>query len=109
MLFTSSMIMALAWLGHLRFKELPFSTAIAVAWLIVLPEYILNIAAVRIGYGTYTGAHMAAFNLCSGVVCVAIVSRWVLDEPFTPRKLAGFALMLVAMLLISLKPASSNA
>jgi hypothetical protein len=41
----------------------------------VLPEYIL---ATRYGYGTYTGAQMAAFHLTSGVVFVAIVSRFVL-------------------------------
>jgi hypothetical protein len=101
MLFISSIIMALAWLGHLRFKDLPFHWAIAAAWLIVLPEYILNIGAIRLGYGTYTGGNMAAFNLCTGVVCVALVSRFVLDEPFTAQKLAGFALMGVAMLLVA--------
>ncbi len=104
MLFVSSVIMALAWLGHLRFKELPFVTAILLAWLIVLPEYILNIAAIRLGYGTWTGGAMAAFNLSSGVVCVALVSRYVLDEPFTPRKLVGFGLMLIAMLLVADRP-----
>ena len=105
MLFVSSIIMALAWLGHLRFKELPFVTAIFFAWLIVLPEYILNIAAIRLGYGTWTGGAMATFNLGSGVVCVALVSRFVLDEPLTPRKLLGFGLMLVAMLLVTNRPA----
>lgn len=104
MLFASSMIMALAWLGHLRFKHLPFTTAIFFAWLIVLPEYLLNIAALRWGYGIYSGGRMAAFNLCTGVICVAVVSRWVLDEAFTPRKLVGFGLMVVALVLIAVKP-----
>jgi len=40
-------------------------------------------------------------RLCSGVVCIALVSRYVLGEPLTPRKLAGFALMFVAMALIA--------
>lgn len=101
MLFASSVIMALAWLGHLRFKELPFHWAILAAWLIVLPEYILNIAAIRLGYGTYTGGNMATFNLCSGVVCVALVSRFVLGEPLTGQKLFGFGLMVVAMVLVT--------
>lgn len=104
MLCMSSAIMSLAWLGHLRFKELPFHIAIAFAWMVVAPEYLLNIAALRLGYGTYTGGRMAAFRLSSGVVCVALVSRFVLGEPMTPRKLVGFALMIVAMVLISLKP-----
>ena len=103
MLFASSLIMALAWLGHLRFKEFPFAVAMLASWLLVLPEYFLNIYAIRKGIVVFTGAQMAAFNLSSGVICVALVSRFVLGEELTPRKLAGFGLMIVAMSLISLK------
>ena len=99
-LFVSSLIMALAWLGHLRFEELPIPWAIFFAWLLVLPEYMLNIFALRAGYSVFTGGQMAAFNLASGVVCVALVSSIVLGEALTARKLAGFALMLVAVRLI---------
>lgn len=108
MLFASSMIMALAWLGHLRFKQLSFGVAIPLAWLLVLPEYALNIAALRRGYGRYTGGQMAAFRLCSGVICVALVARVVLGEPLTTHKLIGFALMFVAMSLIAVKPTPST-
>ncbi len=96
--------MALAWLGHLRFKQLSYWVAIPLAWLLVLPEYALNIAALRRGYGRYSGGQMAAFRLCSGVVCVALVARLVLGEPLTTTKLVGFALMLVAMVLVAAKP-----
>jgi uncharacterized protein (DUF486 family) len=103
MLVASSMVMALAWLGHLRFKELPFLVAMFFCWLLVLPEYLLNISAIRFGYVVYSGAQMAAFRLCSGVVCVALVSRFILDEELTTRKLLGFGLMMVAMALIAQK------
>ena len=101
MLFASSMVMALAWLGHLRFQHISLGIAIFAAWLLVLPEYLINIGALRLGYGTYTGGQMAAFRLSAGVVCVALVSRFVLGEPFTALKILGFAVMLVAMMLIS--------
>ncbi len=102
MLVASSAIMALAWLGHIRFKDdLPLITATLLAWLLVLPEYGLNIGALRMGYGRYTGGQMAAFRLCSGVVWIAIVSRFILGEPLTSFKLLGFGLMCVAMWLIS--------
>ena len=104
MLCGSSAIMALAWLGHLRFKELPIFWTILATWLIVLPEYLLNVAAIRLGYGTLTGGYMATLNLCTGVVFVALVSRLVLDEPLTGQKLAGFALMAVAMVLVATGP-----
>ncbi len=102
MLFTSSMLMALAWLGHLRFKHLPFTIAVMSCWLLVLPEYLLNISAIRLGYGVYSGAQMASFRLCSGVVCVAIVSQFVLGEDFTRRDIIGFGLMIASMVLIAM-------
>jgi uncharacterized protein (DUF486 family) len=102
MLATSSTIMAVAWLGHLRFKDdLHIAAAMLIAWLMVLPEYALNIAALRLGYRSYSGGQMAAFRLCSGVVCVALVSRFVLGETLSPRKWVGFALMTLAMTLIA--------
>jgi len=103
MLFMSSLLMAVAWLGHLKFEDSPFLVALAIAWLIVLPEYMLNVGAVRLGKGIYSGATMASFNLCSGVICVVLVARFVLGESMDARQYAGFALMLVAMLLIGSK------
>ncbi|HEX3582066.1 MAG TPA: DMT family protein, partial [Thermoanaerobaculia bacterium] len=80
-MFLSSCLMALAWLGHLRYRDkIGFSTALGVSWLLVLPEYVLNVGATRFGYGTYSGAQMASFHLAFGVVCVALVSRFVLGE-----------------------------
>jgi len=101
MLVGSSFIMAMAWLGHLRYKqELHVAVATLLAWMLVLPEYALNIKALRMGYRVYSGAQMAAFRLCCGVVWVALVSRYVLDEELTARKIIGFGLMIVAMVLI---------
>ncbi|MEM9410758.1 MAG: DMT family protein [Planctomycetota bacterium] len=102
MLLLSSSIMATAWLGHLRFKEdLSFWMATLFAWLLVLPEYALNIAALRLGYEKYTGGQMGAFRLCTGVVCIAFVSHYVLGENLTSQKLIGFAIMGLSMFLIS--------
>jgi uncharacterized protein len=102
LMFLSSILMALAWLGHLRFRDqIGFWTALGFSWLLVLPEYVLNTAATRFGYGTYSGAQMASFHLAFGVVCVALVSRFVLGEAFVASQLLGFALLTVAILLIT--------
>lgn len=104
MLLLSSAIMATAWLGHLRFKEdLTFWIATLFAWLLVLPEYALNIKALRLGYRYFTGGQMGAFRLCTGVVCIAFVSHYVLGEQLTMQKLLGFGIMIVSMILISNK------
>ena len=102
------MLMAFAWLGHLKFKDSPFLFALLAAWLIVFPEYMLNVAAVRLGKGIYSGATMASLNLCWGVVCVVFVSRFVLNESMNSVQYAGFGLMFVAMLLIGSKDHSDH-
>ena len=109
MLMLSSTMMAVAWIGHLKFEgSWSFMTALAVSWLIVLPEYILNVSATRMGVGVYSGAQMASFNMASGVICVAIVSRYFLGEPWSIRQFAGFALMAVSMVLIVGGPGSDT-
>jgi uncharacterized protein (DUF486 family) len=100
MLLLSSVVMAFAWLGHLNFRGIPFVLALLISWLLVLPEYILNVTATRYGYGVYTGAQMASFNLCTGVLCVALVSRFFLKEPINRYQLFGFFLMACAVILI---------
>lgn len=104
MLFVSSILMALAWLGHLKFKEYSFPVALMGSWLLVFPEYVLNISAIRYGHGTFTGSQMATFHLCFGVVCVALVSRFYLGEPIRAPQFLGFVLLAVAMFLISYDP-----
>lgn len=100
LIFLSGIFMAVAWLGHLRIREKGFWVALGLSWLIVLPEYVLNVTATRLGFGTYTGAQMASFHLCSGVVCVALVSRYLLGEPLSAWQGLGFVLMGAGMVLV---------
>jgi uncharacterized protein (DUF486 family) len=101
LLFVSSVLMALAWLGHIRYRKVVgFARALLVSWFLVLLEYVFNIVAFRWGQGTYSGAAMASFNLCTGVVCVALVARYVLGERLTKRQVLGFALMALAVVLV---------
>ncbi len=100
MLFASSLLMALAWLGHIQYRQRSYLVALLASWFLVLPEYVLNITAFRWGYGTYEGGEMAAINLCSGVLCVALVSRYFLGEVLHKRQILGFTLMAVAVVLV---------
>ncbi len=100
MLFVSSLIMALAWIGHIRFRHKGFWVALFGSWLLVLPEYILNVSAIRYGHDVFSGGQMAAMNLSSGVICVAIVARYFLGEHLSRRQVAGFVLMAVAVSLV---------
>lgn len=102
LMLCSSGLMALAWLGHLRYRHsIGFWVALGLSWLLVLPEYVLNVGATRWGYGTYTGAQMASFHLAFGVVAVALVAHFVLGEQLTAMQWVGFALLAVATVLIT--------
>ena len=109
MLILSSGIMAMAWLGDLKYKEdLSFLMAALFAWLLVLPEYILNVLAIRKGVGIYQPSEMAAMNLSSGVVFIALVSYFILGEELSTQKYIGFGLMIIAMVLISGSESAEN-
>lgn len=102
MLLTSSVIMAFAWLGHIKFRKRSFYLALAISWLLVLPEYLLNVSAIRWGVGTFQPSEMAAINLSTGVLAIAIVSKMFLGERFTTRKVLGFVLMAISVVLVVL-------
>ena len=102
MLFASSILMAFAWLGHIKFRHKSFFTALIFSWLLVLPEYLLNVSAIRWGFGTFEPSGMAAINLCTGVVCIALVSKMFLGETLNPRKIFGFILMAISVVLVVL-------
>lgn len=97
----SSVVMAMAWLVHLRFEDTwTFWMALGFSWMLVLPEYALNTVATRWGYDTYSGAQMASIHLSAGVVFVALVSMVVLEETPEPAHFLGFMVMLLAIMLI---------
>ena len=100
MLFVSSVLMALAWIGHIRFRHKGFWIALIGSWLLVLPEYILNVSAIRYGHEVFSGGQMAAMNLSSGVICVALVARYFLGEHLSRRQVFGFVLMAAAVTLV---------
>ena len=102
MLFASSILMAFAWMGHVKYRHKGFLVALIFSWLLVLPEYLLNVSAIRWGVGTFQPSEMAAINLCTGVLCIALVSRIFLGEKFSPRKIYGFILMAISVVLVVL-------
>ena len=100
MLSASSVLMAFAWLGHIRFRHRRYAIALFFSWVLVLPEYILNVVAIRWGHGAYTGGAMAAFNLTAGVLCVALVAQRFLGEKISRRRWFGFAVLAFAAVLV---------
>jgi uncharacterized protein (DUF486 family) len=100
LMILASTLMAFAWLAHLRFHAKPYLLALGVSWLLVFPEYVVNVTAIRWGIGTYTGGEMAAMHLSAGVICVALVARFFLGERLERRQIAGFVLMTIGVALV---------
>lgn len=102
MLLASSILMAFAWIGHIKYRNKSFFAALIFSWLLVLPEYLLNVSAIRWGVGTYEPSEMAAINLSTGVLCIALVSKMFLGEKLSARKIFGFILMIISVTLVVL-------
>ncbi len=100
MLLASSLLMAFAWIGHVKYRNKSFFAALVISWLLVLPEYLLNVSAIRWGVGTFQPSEMAAINLATGVVCIALVSKMYLGEKLSSRKVFGFILMIISVVLV---------
>lgn len=100
MLLSAGLLMSFAWIAHLKFKSWNFLTALALSWLLVLLEYLLNVFSVRWGHDTFTGAQMAAMHLGSGVLFVTLIARLYLGESLSWSQYTGFVLMAIAIALI---------
>jgi uncharacterized protein (DUF486 family) len=59
LLFLSNIFMTFAWYGHLKtLRDKPLMVAVLVSWGIAFFEYLLQVPANRIGYGTFTLAQL---------------------------------------------------
>lgn len=59
LLVASNLFMTFAWYYHLKHKAWTIVAAIAISWLIALPEYMLQVPANRIGHESNGGPFSA--------------------------------------------------
>ena len=64
LLILSNVFMTFAWYGHLRYKALPLLAAIVISWGIAFFEYLLQVPANRVGYGSFPCLFSPSFPLC---------------------------------------------
>lgn len=58
LLCASNVFMTIAWYGHLRHKDKGLLLTIFVAWMIALPEYMLQVPANRMGHSHFTAPQL---------------------------------------------------
>jgi uncharacterized protein (DUF486 family) len=98
LLTASNVFMTFAWYYHLKQEGWPLWKAIVVSWLIAFLEYCLMVPANRLGYT----AGFSAFQLKMArevitLVVFSLFAVWVLKEPFHPRYILAFLLLLAAV------------
>jgi hypothetical protein len=100
LLTASNAFMTVAWYGHLKFREKPLLLAIAVSWLIALPEYALQVPANRWGYGSLTATQLKIVQeVISLSVFVVFAWRYLGETPNWRTAVAG-VLIVAAVALV---------
>jgi hypothetical protein len=92
--------MTAAWYGHLKYKGSPLWKAIILSWLIAFVEYCFQVPANRIGHYSFSAAQLKTIQEVITLVVFCGFSVWYLKEPLKWNYIAGFALILVAVVVI---------
>jgi uncharacterized protein (DUF486 family) len=97
LLILSNVFMTFAWYGHLRFQSAPLWIAILASWGIAFFEYVLQVPANRMGYGTMSAYQLKILQECI-TLCVFIgFAALYLGEGLNLRYLISFGLVLAAV------------
>ena len=100
LLLGSNIFMTFAWYGHLKYRATPLVTVILVSWGIAFFEYLLQVPANRLGSAVYSAPQLKGMQEVITLVVFAGFSTWYLGQPLKWNHWAGFALIVVAALLI---------
>ena len=85
LLVLSNVFMTLAWYAHLRdLRDKPWIVAALISWGIALFEYLLQVPANRIGYGTLT---LPQLKILQEVITLSVFVPFVLIYMKQPIKL----------------------
>ncbi len=96
----SNILMNLDWYGHLRSKSAPVLLVILGAWGLAFFEYALQVPANRIGHQVFTAPQLKGIQETLSIAGFFLVSTLWLGEAISLRQMVGFALMVVAAVLI---------
>jgi hypothetical protein len=103
LLIGSNIFMTFAWYGHLKKAQLSLLTAIAISWLIALPEYILQVPANRFGHvsqgGPFTAPQLKILQEAITLTVFVAFSIWYLGEKPRTNDYIAMGLILAGVAL----------
>lgn len=97
LLVLSNIFMTIAWYGHLKFKSSPLWIVILASWGLAFFEYVLQVPANRIGYGTLSAYQLKIIQECITLCVFVAFAAFYLGEGMNLRYLCSFGLVLAAV------------
>jgi uncharacterized protein (DUF486 family) len=96
----SNIFMTFAWYGHLKYKSSPLWKVIFISWLIAFLEYCFQVPANRMGHGQFSAAQLKTMQEVITLVVFCVFSVFYLKEGLKWNYLAGFLMIIGAVILI---------
>jgi hypothetical protein len=110
LLFASNIFMTFAWYGHLRdLRSKPLLLAILVSWGIAFFEYVLQVPANRMGYGTFDLGQLKIIQEVITMTVFAGFAYFYMRQKLTVDYLVASILLVLAVYLIFAKPFTPKA
>jgi uncharacterized protein (DUF486 family) len=100
LLTISNVFMTFAWYGHLKYKDSPLWIVILVSWAIAFVEYCFQVPANRIGHRNFSAAQLKTIQEVITLTVFSIFSIVYLHEQLRWNYIAGFILIILAVILI---------
>jgi len=103
LLVASNTFMTFAWYYHVKQKTWTLFAAIAISWLIALPEYILQVPANRYGHvengGPYTLPQLKILQEAITLAVFTVFAIFVAKEKFRVQDGIAFGLIFAAVVV----------
>ena len=97
LLIVSNTFMTVAWYGHLKHRNWPLLLAIAISWLIAFFEYLFQVPANRIGYGSLSLMQLKILQECITLVVFVIYAMIAFKQPIKWNTIAAMGCILAAV------------
>jgi uncharacterized protein (DUF486 family) len=98
LLVFSNIFMTVAWYWHLKYRTTPILAAIAVSWMIALPEYCFQVPANRFGYGEFTAFQLKIIQEVITLIVFTVFAYFYLGEGIKWNYAVSFGFLLGAVL-----------
>lgn len=97
LLAASSIIMVIAWYGHLKFTSAPLWIVILISWGIAFFEYVLQVPANRMGHKVMSAAQLRIVAEAFTLMAFFFFSVFYLKEKFTLNYTISFLCIFIAV------------